>query len=725
MSFKQIVINLFAGTTTGLVTLAYSISFAALIFSGVLAPYFSQGVTSALISSLITGIFVSYFSKLKFVIAGPDSNSAAILALMVYDITEQVSAKDSVEVNTLPTVWAAIALSSILTGLVLYLIGKSKSARWARFIPYTVMGGFLAGTGWLITRSSFKVMAGVPLEWNKLSYLFQEDILIHWLPGLIFSVATIIATKYIRHVLTMPVMLLLTIILFDLFWLFISDTVHSSQGWFLESMPNHNSWNFWISTVPQVNWQVLLNESGTLFAMVIVVLIAILLNAIGIEIAVQHDCNLDHELCVNGIANIFTGLCGGMVGHLSLNRSLLNQSAGANSRVAGLTTAAFCGFILIFGSSIFTYIPRFVLGGLLLTIGFKLLHEWVYSAWFKFPRLEYAIIIVILAITTIWGFIAGVGIGIIISCALFAFNYSRYQIVRNTLEGTTYKSKVQRQRAEQRLLKQKGDQIYILLLQGYIFFGRANTLLEQIQLRLKNIDLPTIEFLILDFRLVNGLDSSIVLSFLKIQQLANKYNFNIILTHVHSNILQQLTLGGCINHNDTSIQILPDLDRGIEYCENKIIEKYSLKLPGILPLALQFNKIFNDTNQVKCFMSYLERVQVNANQILFTQNQASNTLCFIESGQITTFLQLDDGQTRRLQTSGAGTIIGETAFYLSTSYKTSAIADQDSKIYHLTKMNLYKMQQENPQVSVVFQEFLIRQLSERLIYAYSEIEELL
>ncbi len=83
LNLKRLIINLFAGTATGLVTLTYSISFAALIFSGILASYFSQGVTSALISSVITGVFVSYFGKFKFGIAGPDSNSAAILALCV------------------------------------------------------------------------------------------------------------------------------------------------------------------------------------------------------------------------------------------------------------------------------------------------------------------------------------------------------------------------------------------------------------------------------------------------------------------------------------------------------------------------------------------------------------------------------------------------------------------------------------------------------------------
>jgi SulP family sulfate permease len=124
-------------------------------------------------------------------------------------------------------------------------------------------------------------------------------------------------------------------------------------------------------------------------------------------------------------------------------------------------------------------------------------------------------------------------------------------------------------------------------------------------------------------------------------------------------------------------------------------------------------------------MSYLEQIQVPPDHILFHQGDSSDTLYFVESGQVTVFLQLEGGQTRRLQTLGAGTIMGEIAFYLGTPHKTSAITDQPSKLYCLTTASLQIMQRENPQATSVFQEFVIRLLADRLSYAYEEIEELL
>ncbi len=172
----------------------------------------------------------------------------------------------------------------------------------------------------------------------------------------------------------------------------------------------------------------------------VVVVITLLLNITGVELATQQDSTLDGELRINGIANIVVCLFGGMVGHLSLNRTLLQRSAGADSRIAGLTAAVFSGAVLLFGSVLVAYIPLFVLGGLLLTIGVKLLHEWVICARLRFSHLDYALILIILAIIAIWGFLSGIGIGIIVACALFVLSYSRhgYQLKAGHLMGWAF-----------------------------------------------------------------------------------------------------------------------------------------------------------------------------------------------------------------------------------------------------------------------------------------------
>ncbi|MBV9387781.1 MAG: SLC26A/SulP transporter family protein [Chroococcidiopsidaceae cyanobacterium CP_BM_ER_R8_30] len=718
--------NLLAGIAVGLVSLTYSISFAALLFSGNLSPYFPQGVGSALVSSAIAGTFVALRSSFPFAIAGPDSNAAAILAMMVSAITQEIRSSSRVE-QLFPTVWMGIACSTLLAGLLLYAMGRLRLGRWARFIPYPVMGGFLAGTGWEITRNSFKVMVGLPLGWDELPHLFQFPTLIHWLPGMLFAGGLIAMTQYYPHPLVLPTLLLGAIAGFNLLWHLLQVFVPlTPQGWFLERFSSNQLWHSWnAKSIMQVDWQVLANQSGALIVLMVVVVIIILLNSTGLELVTEQESTLDSELCTNGIANLVVALYGGMVGYLSFNRTLLLRSAGANSRLAGVTAAVFCGAMLLLNPAVMAYIPRWVLGGVLLMIGGKLLLEWGIYAWFKFPHLDYALIALILVSIALRGFVTGVGIGVIIACALFIFSYSRHQVIRHQFSGATYPSHVCRSFPEQRLLRQQGDQIQVLLLQGYLFFGTANTLLEQVCQRLRDPALPLIRFVVLDFRLVSGLDSSAVLSFIKLRQLVQKQEVRLVLTHLAPVIWQQLQQGGCILTQNNSLQVCADLERGIEWCEDQILATMPLRRRRALPLALQLHEFFEGVEQVSSFMGYLQKTQVPVGHTLFRQGELSDTLYLIESGQVTVLLQLSDGQTRRLRTLGAGMSLGENSFYLGTPHKTSAIADQPSTLYCLSQTNLQIMRQEAPQVTAAFGDFIIRLLAERLIYAYEEIEELL
>ncbi|GAH18305.1 unnamed protein product, partial [marine sediment metagenome] len=243
------------------------------------------------------------------------------------------------------------------------------------------------------------------------------------------------------------------------------------------------------------------------------------LNSTGIELATQSDVDLDRQLRVDGLGNLIAGLCGGMVGYLGVAYSLLNYKAGANSRLAGLVASGLCLVILFWGAPILAYLPRAVMGGLLLYLGLTLLVEWVYDAWFKLSRLDYALVLLILLIVATRSFLAGVGIGIIIACLLFVVSYSHVHVIKYAATGAEQRSNVERSFLHLKELNEKGKQIYIVCLQGYVFFGTAHSILDHVRQCFGNPELPKIRFLLLDFRLVTGLDSSALFSLLRLKQL--------------------------------------------------------------------------------------------------------------------------------------------------------------------------------------------------------------
>src|SRR5262249_14790542 len=154
---------------------------------------------------------------------------------------------------------------------------------------------------------------------------------------------------------------------------------------------------------------------------------------------------------------------------------------GSRSRWTGLFAAALCGVALFVGPAPMSYLPRFVLGGLLLFLGLGFLVEWLYDAWFKLPMSDYAVVLLILGVIGAVGYLEGVGFGVLAAVFLFIHNYSRIGVITHALTGAERQSNVDRPLSDQRLLREQGRQVYVLELQGFIFFGTANSLLNDIR----------------------------------------------------------------------------------------------------------------------------------------------------------------------------------------------------------------------------------------------------
>ena len=200
---EQMVANVLAGLVVSLVAIIFNISYAALIFSGPLAPYLPFGISAALISLVVSALVVSFLNSLPILCGGPDSLTAAIVAVIVGNVATTLIAAGLTEA-LFPTTLAAFVIATTLTGAVLWAAGKFELGYWVRYIPYPVIGGFLAGTGWLITRGGIKVMSEVLVEFGQLGHLLQGNVLMLWLPGVIFALALLVVNRFYNHFLIIP-----------------------------------------------------------------------------------------------------------------------------------------------------------------------------------------------------------------------------------------------------------------------------------------------------------------------------------------------------------------------------------------------------------------------------------------------------------------------------------------------------------------------------------------
>ena len=720
--------NLMAGFVAGIIVVIVSISLATLIFSGELEIYLSDGIGLILYTGIIVTGLVSLFSSYPGIIAYPQERVAPILAVIATYILTRMSGQAEIEVIFL-TVVAAITVASLTNGIFLSALGFFKLGGLIRFIPYPVIGGFLAGTGWLLVRGSIGVMTGIHVSMEEIPHLFEAAVLLKWGLGVLFGIIMVIITNRINHYMTMPALLLGAVALFYLALLIgqVSPTEARNAGWLLGPFPDSDMWKpLSVKAFTHANWDAIYAQTGNLAAILLISVVSVLLNSSALELVVKKDIDLNRELKVSGAANLLSALGGGMVGFHSLSISRLVNKMGADSRLVGVVAAAMCGLMLLFGTAVLEYLPRLLLGGILFYLGMYFLVEWVYDAWFHLTKADYAVVIMILTFVGFFGYLHGVVVGIIACIILFLINYSRINVVKLALTGEHHHSNVDRPARHYRFLRRKGQRLNIFKLQGFIFFGTANGLLEQVRGRVDDKELPPLRYMMLDFSNVSGIDSSSTISFVKMKQLAEKNNFTLVFTRLSQDISRQLDKEDFDKAPPKIYRSFTDLDHAVEWCENKILKSKRISATEYDQIGLhdQLRDGFPKGYDLDKLLSYFERLEVGKNYCLIRQNEPADDLFLIEKGQVTAKLILDQGKEIRLRTMYPGTIVGEIGLILNELRSATVVTDRPSTIFRLTKDSLKKMQEEDPEIAIPFQNFITHLIAERLANADKAIQSI-
>ena len=102
-----------------------------------------------LFGAFAVGITIALTTSLPGMVGLPQDTPAAIMALVAGAIGVSMQGDDPQAIYS--TVVAAISLTSILTAIFFLLLGKFRASGFVRYIPYPVVGGFLAGTGYLLS----------------------------------------------------------------------------------------------------------------------------------------------------------------------------------------------------------------------------------------------------------------------------------------------------------------------------------------------------------------------------------------------------------------------------------------------------------------------------------------------------------------------------------------------------------------------------------------------
>jgi len=711
-----------AGLIIGAVEAVLAVAFAAFVFGGLLVTHLPDGIGLYLAAAALTLGILAWRAGSRGVVGSVQDAATAVLAVVATTAADRAAqltqvaatsgATSGVGAIEIPdpflTVIAATLIVTVLVGVTFGLLGTFRLGNLVRFIPYPVIGGFLAGTGWLLLKGGIYVSSGILPSLRTIEDLISEYELVRWVPALVFGIVLLVVTRLVRRPLVIPAIIGIGFALFAIGMLVTGSSIESAKDgrWLLGPFESTRLWQPWtLRALGGADWSAVLGQAAGIATAVFVAVIAMLFNVSGSEVVLRRDLDSNEELRDAGVLNVVSGALGGIPGYHALSLTALADRMSVGARFAGLVATLVPLAAVVFGATVVELIPRMIVGGVLAFIGLSFIVEWVWDKRRTLPRVEYVIVLLILATIIARGFLPGVVIGLVLAVVLFAISYGRIELVREVEFGDTYHSNVDRPPGERAALRALADRVQILRVHGFVFFGTANGLLERIR---KRVEEQAPRFLLIDLRRVTGVDSSAVVAFVKVTHLAESSGFELVFTGASDPVRRQLERGGVVD-SEGVVRFEPDLDRGLQRCEDVL-------LAGV---EVASSAAADGSSDVLAGMppglrTYLERESLPEGTVLIRQGDPSRDVYVLESGRLVAQMVTPEGTRMRLRTMLPGVVVGEVAMYSGVPRTAGVVAETPSVVLRLSSGSIERMEASEPELAAHVHRWLATTLAGRL-----------
>jgi SulP family sulfate permease len=708
-----------AAAVLAVLNVATAVSIGTLVFSGPLSPFVSMGIGLFLIATAVTGFLIPATSGYKALVAGPRAGQSPIFAAMAATIALTMQGQPTETIAI--TVVAAILASTLIVGTFMFTIGLAKMGTLARYIPFPVMGGFFAGLGYLLAKGGITVAVGSLADTGNLVSFLTLDAMLHLLPAIIFGVLLFGLEQRITHWLLVPTFLAAAIGIFYLIAFATGTSIEAAtqNGWLTAFDASTTSF-FPVVTFDQfylVDWNVVTQQFGTILVLCILSVIMLLLDISGVEIIINRDLDPNRELRSAGLSNVIGGLATSPLGFGAAADTAVASKLGGNRFLMIAIYALLIITVIIVGPAPIAFVPSSIVGGFLIYIGLSFLIEWVWKKRFKLPFADVLVICIILVTVAVFGILEGVAVGVVLATVLFVHKYSQLSVIKSSMGGADHVSNIDRHQDDQAYLDEHGHLIRLFILQGFLFFGSASRLLEEIKLAVDEGDNKTKRFLVMDFTRVDEMDSSAANSFAKLMQICARENIVLCLAGNHPTILERLKdLAEELELADGVVSTFSDLDAAAGWCDDQLLLDFvggSASDQLMDPVEL-LSGLIEQQDSIATISSHFERLKIATGEVLFEQGQSGDSLYLILSGSISIVIDLPGGQSLTVRTMRAGSILGEMAVYTGSSRSASAHARQDCVLYRLSIESYQNLVAEFPAEAGHFSSYIVRLMAERL-----------
>ncbi|MCY4097454.1 MAG: SulP family inorganic anion transporter, partial [Rhodospirillales bacterium] len=438
---------------------------------------------------------------------------------------------------------------------------------------------------------------------------------------------------------------------------------------------------FELRDLTHVDWAEVAGQIPNVLTLIVVTLIAVTMHLSGLELATNAELDWNREFRAAGGASVIAGLGGGSLGNILFPLSILSHRFQANTRLAGIVTALVVGSVVLLGDSLLNLVPLPLIAGSLLFLGLDLLDEWIVRSLRRSPWAEYAFLLLIAATIVSFGFLEGVGVGMVITMAFFAVRLSRVGLIEASFTAREHHSKRSRPIPDRAILRTEGERIQGFRLRGYMFFGSVGPLIDR--LKQSWTGGGRADYILLDFGGVSGFDFSAISGLCRFAHAARSAGVQVVFCALAEELKNGLERNLPASVYD-DLRLEPNADRALEHCEDRVLaarradqlkgngwgdgllERVAGDMERHLDRQVFFEAVVDE------LQDWLEPRDYEAGEAIVSIGERQNGLQLVVRGQASAY----DAEGTRLSQYRPGDAIEPRSAFGAYAAETAMIADQ-------------------------------------------------
>lgn len=709
--------DIFLGVTDGLDSALWCYVCASIIFIGPLATFLPVGILSALVGWILLSVVVSLTSREPLHIATLDDQAivifGAISALMIVEMGDQAATA-----RGLTTLLFIISATSLAFAAACYLVGRYRLARVLELMPFPVVCGFMASIGWLVIGAALEVAAEVSVSSSIMSELAEGNRLLRLSLAAGLGGLMLWATSRYETSWTLPAVSLAIVIGYFAVMSATGQT-HADQlaaGWLFDIRESEGGvlGMLAILSFSAIDWPFVIKVIPQCLTILLLALMSTSLSLSALKAESRGKLAVGDEFTGTSAGNLCCAAVACPPGFTDVIPTIMFRQFGASSRWMPLTAISVVIAVALFGGWIIGGLPKLLMAATIFLFAYETLYEWLFRSVRGFSRQDQAIVWIILGTTVFLGFMQGIGLGILLALLLFVFRYSRVPAIHSRTTLNEHPSSVERSSAARQALQREGASVGIYCLRGFLFFGTANSIQEQIAEQ-EPLDSGERQAILIDMQRVTGIDISALNAFAQLCRRCEAEKVQLCYSGVPPDIREPLLAVGAVSRSmEGGPLIFDSLDLALEHIEDRVLAQVP-GTPGNGSIRDDLLALVGDDNKADLLLQVMERMHCAAGETLFRQGDLDTAMFIVEQGSLSAHIPGAGGQPIRVRKFMPGALVGELSAYLAQQHRTATVvADEDSVVYRLDLDRLEELDRDNHEVRACIHELVARTLAERV-----------